>query len=169
MPSGSDARWNGHPVVYETLDRLGVRYEAVAHQPAFTVEDMERIAFPPDVTIAKNLFLRDHRGKRHFLVVLRKDKAADLARLGEHLGTRLSFASGERLARFLNLTPGAVSPFGILHDESRAVAVLVDSDLRGCARLGVHPNNNAVTILIAPDDLFRVVTEHGNSLEFFDA
>ncbi len=91
----------GQSIVYETLEKLNIPFEYAEHAPAFTVEDMDGMPFPDDVAIAKNLFLRDHRGRRHFLVVLRKDKTADLKQLGETLGTRLSFASESRLEKYL--------------------------------------------------------------------
>lgn len=156
----------GQPIVYETLDRLGVPYEEILHEAVFTIPEMERLSLPPDVVVAKNLFLRDHRGKRHFLVVLHKDKNADLRALGEAIGSRLSFASPERLSRHLGLEKGAVTPFGVLNDEARAVEVFFDPDLQAAPKVGVHPNVNTATLLLRFEDVVRVVTEHGNKVGF---
>lgn len=156
----------GQPIVYETLRRLQAPYEEIEHEPAFTVPDMERIPFPGDVVIAKNLFLRDHRGRRHFLIVLRKDKSADLRALGGAIGSRLSFASEERLVRHLGVTAGSVTPLAVLNDAAKAVEVLFDPDLRDGGRVGVHPNVNTATLLLAFDDIVRVVADHGNPVGF---
>lgn len=158
----------GQAVVYETLDRMGIEYEYVEHVPVFTVEEMEKLPFPADVMIAKNLFLRDHKGKRHFLVVVRKDKNADLKRLGEALGTRLSFASEERLEKHLRLTKGSVSPLAAVNNEDRRVEFFFDRDLAECPRVGVHPNDNSATLFMTFDDIVRVVEEHGNPVTFIE-
>lgn len=157
----------GQSVVYQTLDRLGIAYQVVEHEPAFTVAEMERIAFPADAEIAKNLFLRDAKGRRHFLVTAAKSLPVDLRGMEERLGTtRLSFASEERLRKYLGLGKGSVSPFGILNDEGRVVEVVFDRSLAGTRRVGVHPNDNSATLLLAFDDIVRVAWEHGNSVQF---
>ena len=129
--------------VLDVLDNAGIRYRMVSHDPVYTIEEMERLHLDADAEIAKNLFLRDARGKRHFLVVLCSCKTVDLKELRGQLGTSaLSFASEDRLKRFLGLEKGAVTPLGILNDEARAVEVLFDRDLAGLPSLGVHPNRN---------------------------
>lgn len=157
----------GQPIVHETLARLGIAYEAIEHEPAYTVEDMETLPIPAGVTVAKNLFLRDAKGRRHFLVVLQKDKTADLRGLEAKIGSsRLSFASADRLSRHLGLTRGSVTPLGVLNDEARAVEVVFDSDLERCGKIGVHPNDNTATLMLEFADLLRVVKEHGNPVCF---
>ena len=97
--------------VLDVLDNAGIRYRMVSHDPVYTIEEMERLHLDADAEIAKNLFLRDARGKRHFLVVLCSCKAVDLKALRGQLGTSaLSFASEDRLKRFLGLEKGAVTP-----------------------------------------------------------
>ena len=140
--------------VLDVLDNAGIRYRMVSHDPVYTIEEMERLHLDADAEIAKNLFLRDARGKRHFLVVLCSCKAVDLKALRGQLGTSaLSFASEDRLKRFLGLEKGAVTPLGILNDEARAVEVLFDRDLAGLPSLGVHPNRNTATVFLAFSDL----------------
>ena len=97
--------------VLDVLDNAGIRYRMVSHDPVYTIEEMERLHLDADAEIAKNLFLRDARGKRHFLVVLCSCKTVDLKALRGQLGTSaLSFASEDRLKRFLGLEKGAVTP-----------------------------------------------------------
>ena len=124
-------------IVLDTLARMGIEYE-----------------------------LWEHPAKRHFLVVLKKEKSARLDQLQGQLGsTKLSFASAERLDRFLGLEKGAVTPFGVLNDEARAVEVVLDSDLMEQDLIGVHPNENTATVVLKPADLLRVLEEHGNPVK----
>ena len=153
--------------VLDVLDNAGIRYRMVSHDPVYTIEEMERLHLDADAEIAKNLFLRDARGKRHFLVVLCSCKTVDLKALRGQLGTSaLSFASEDRLKRFLGLEKGAVTPLGILNDEARAVEVLFDRDLAGLPSLGVHPNRNTATVFLAFSDLESLIRSHGNSVSF---
>ena len=151
--------------VYDTLDAAGVGYEVWEHPAAFTIPEMDALDLPRPEIIAKNLFLRDAKGKRFFLAVLPKDKKADLKVLGERLGARLGFASEERLVEKLGLTKGAVTPFGVLNDADRAVEIFLDQGLWDLPLVGVHPNDNTATVALSPDDLERVVRAHGNPVE----
>ena len=159
----------GQAIVYETLEKMGIAYGYAEHIPVFTVEEMEKLPLPDDVVIAKNLFLRDHKGKRHFLVVVHQNKNADLKRLGEKLGTRLSFASEERLEKYLDLKKGSVSPLAAVNDGGKQVEFFFDRDLEACPRIGVHPNDNSATLFMTFADIVRVVEEHGNPVAVIDA
>ena len=153
--------------VLDVLDNAGIRYRMVSHDPVYTIEEMERLHLDADAEIAKNLFLRDARGKRHFLVVLCSCKTVALKALRGQLGTSaLSFASEDRLKRFLGLEKGAVTPLGILNDEARAVEVLFDRDLAGLPSLGVHPNRHTATVFLAFSDLESLIRSHGNCVSF---
>ena len=142
--------------VLDVLDNAGIRYRMVSHDPVYTIEEMERLHLDADA-----------RGKRHFLVVLCSCKTVDLKELRGQLGTSaLSFASEDRLKRFLGLEKGAVTPLGILNDEARAVEVLFDRDLAGLPSLGVHPNRNTATVFLAFSDLESLIRSHGNCVSF---
>jgi Ala-tRNA(Pro) deacylase len=149
--------------VYDFLAGLGIAYTRHEHPPVFTVEEAERYWADIPATHCKNLFLRNAKGTRHFLVVLGHSKKADLKALAPKLGDdRLSFASPDRLLRFLHLTPGAVSPFGLIYDSAREVMVGLDADLVGTERIGFHPNVNTATITLATADFLRVLAARGN-------
>ncbi len=149
--------------VHDALAALGIAFERFAHPPVFTVEEAERYWAEIPATHCKNLFLRNAKGSRHYLVVLGHAKKADLKALAAALGDdRLSFASPERLMRFLHLTPGAVSPFGLIHDSAREVIVALDSDLPGTERIGFHPNVNTATITLPTDEFLRFLAAQGN-------
>ena len=153
------------PEVLALLERKKIPFTMREHPAVYTMEDMQRPGLHLEGTICKNLFLRDARGKRHFLVVLDGEKSADLKSLRDKIGsTALSFASDERLARYLGLSPGAVTPFGVLNDSDCAVEVIFDAALRGREKLGFHPNDNTATLFLSFDAIARIVSEHGNDM-----
>lgn len=90
----------------------------------------------------------------------------EMEELGEKLGgVRLSFASEERLEKYLGLKKGAVTPLGILNDTACAVKVFLDKDFLGKEEIGVHPNDNTASVYLKTADLMQMIKEHGNSLE----
>ena len=153
----------GEQVVYDALRALGIAWERFEHPPVFTVEEAERYWADVPATHCKNLFLRNAKGTRHYLVVLEHAKRADLRALSARLGDdKLSFASADRLMRFLQLTPGAVSPFGLVHDSAHDVVVVLDADLAATERIGFHPNVNTATITLLTADFLRFLEARGN-------
>lgn len=153
--------------VFEKLNELNIKYEVTNHPAVFTIEEMDDLKITEKGDVCKNLFLRDEKGKRHFLVVLDKDKKADLKNIQKQLGcTRLSFASAERLDKYLKLQKGEVTPLGVINDENCSVEVVFDNDLIGKTRLGVHPNDNTATVWISFEDLKKVIDQNGNSIKY---
>jgi Ala-tRNA(Pro) deacylase len=155
------------PEVYSTLDRMGIAYDVHTHPPVFTAEEADRHWAAIDGVKVKNLFLRNKKGDRHYLVILAITKRADLQQLVKIIGDdRLSFGSGERLKASLNLTPGSVSPFGLMHDHAHAVRVIVDEDLRVADKLIFHPNINTASVVIRGADFIRYLESTGNMVRW---
>jgi len=155
--------------VYEVLDSLGIPYVRHEHPPVFTVEQAERHWTNISGAHCKNLFLRNKKGNRHYLVILPSIKQADLRQLNARLNEdRLSFGSAERLRKYLGLEPGSVSPFGLINDSRKAVSVIVDLDLRRAGRVNFHPNVNTVTVGIDMADFERFLAWTGNEIRFFE-
>lgn len=153
--------------VKSALDEMGIRYEFYTHPPVFTSAEAAEHWAGIDATPVKNLFLRNKKGDRHYLVILEIGKAADLKRLVKVIGDdRLSFGSAERLMANLGLTPGSVSPFGLLNDSRRAVIVVVDEDLKRAERLIFHPNINTASLTIARGDFERFLAARGNPVRW---
>ena len=140
--------------VYDALEQLKIKYEVVEHEPVHTMEDMDRLGLPQKGTLCKNLFLRDAKGKRHFLVTCDEKKTVDLKTLGRQLGAgNLSFASEDRLEKYLGLKQGSVSPFGLMNDTEHAVEFFIDKDLSRCKSLGIHALENTATVFLSFKDL----------------
>ena len=154
--------------ILQRLKELGIQYELIEHKAVFNMEEMDALGkdFFKGATICKNLFLRDQKGKRHFLVTMKEEKQANLAEIAKScLATKLSFASEERLKKYLNLTPGAVTPLAIINDEQKAVEVILDKDLFKEEKIGVHPGVNTATVIISPADLEKYIKVNGNKLK----
>jgi len=152
--------------VRERLLELGIPFERHEHPPVPTVEEAEKHWAGIDATHCKNLFLRNQKGDRHYLVILVHSKKADLRGVAAQIGDgKLSFGSPERLMRCLGLTPGSVSPFGLINDHDHRVRVFLDRDLQSAARLSFHPNINTVTLVISSADFQRFLEAAGNRVE----
>jgi len=149
------------------LQALDIRYELFEHPPVHTSDEAAIHWQAISGAAVKNLFLRNKKGDRHYLVILGIDKEADLRHLVKVIGDdRLSFGSPERLQKYLGVTPGSVSPLGLIHDSARAVRVIVDSDLRTAERLIFHPNDNTASLTISGSDFQRFLADRGNSVRW---
>lgn len=157
--------------VLKKLDELGIEYELVEHAPVYTIEDMNNLN--PEIfkgaEICKNLFLRDQKGKRHLLIVVCSEKQANLAEIQRQADTtRLSFASAERLKKYLNLEAGHVSPLGLINDTDDVVEVLFDKELKRKELLAVHPNCNTASILISFENLEKFVKATNHNIKYIN-
>jgi Ala-tRNA(Pro) deacylase len=153
--------------VYATLDALGISYEVFEHPPVFTAEEAALHWAGIEGAKVKNLFLRNKKGDRHYLVMLEISKQADLRQLVKIVGDdRLSFGSAERLMTNLGVTPGSVSPFGLIHDATHGVRVIIDDDLRSAGRLIFHPNVNSASVAISGADFVRFLASRGNLVKW---
>ncbi len=155
--------------VYTVLQEAGIPFESMEHVAVYTMEEVAKAGIPRRGVLCKNLFLREHKGRRHYLVCVPEETQVDLKALAERLGEKsLSFASAERLEKYLGVTQGAVSPLGVLNDESRSVVVLFDAALEGAAQVDIHPNDNTATIWLSFADLRRVIEDHGNEIRLLE-
>jgi Ala-tRNA(Pro) deacylase len=153
--------------VYRTLESLGIAYEKYEHPAVFTAEEAAVHWAGISGQPVKNLFLRNKKGDRHYLVIVGIDKQVDLRTLVKVIGDdRLSFGSPERLMARLGLTPGSVSPFGLINDNAGSVRVILDADLRQAERLIFHPNDNTASLTISFTDFERFLASRPNTVRW---
>lgn len=154
--------WQVQQIV-ERLENLKIAYELVQHLPVFNMEEMEILERGREKQgeAAKNLFLKNARHE-FFLVAVKKEKRVDLKKLATllHCG-KLSFGSEAELQGCLGLEKGAVTPLGILNDETGKVRLLLDEDLFCLSEVGVHPYVNTATLWLSPGDLLRLLESGG--------
>src|SRR3954462_9924951 len=148
------------------LNELGIAFTRHEHPAVATVDEASEHWAGIDATHCKNLFLRNQKGNRHYLVVLTATKRADLRAVADQIGDgKLSFASPERMMTHLGLTPGSVSPFGLINDREHAVRVVLDRDFQQSSRLAFHPNINTATLTIAAEDFKKFLDACGNPVQ----
>jgi Ala-tRNA(Pro) deacylase len=136
------------------------RYE---HPAVMTVEESERLVPQLPGAKTKNLFLRDRKGARHFLVTVPHHLAVDLEALGTDLGAgRLGFASAERLKKHLGITPGSVSLLALINDTAHAVELVIDRRLWESDAVHAHPLVNHATMVLPHAQLERFLEATGH-------
>lgn len=153
----------------EFLEQHGIRPPRHEHPPVMTVEESLRLVpkFPGAKT--KNLFLRDKKGRRHFLVTVPHDKAVDIDALADAIGVNgLGFGSEERLSKYLGIKPGSVSLLALVNDEARAVELVLDKALWDAEAVHAHPLVNTATMVIPHADLERFLAATGHQPRVLD-
>ncbi len=140
--------------IYQILDNLNIKYTKHEHEAVFTCEEAEDLISDIPGTHVKNLFLRNKKGDKHWLVIVEDKDRADINKLRKSLGeNKLSFASAERLDKYLKLTPGSVSPFGLINDDKHEVImVLYNNVLDKNEIINFHPNINTATLSLKVED-----------------
>jgi Ala-tRNA(Pro) deacylase len=156
--------------IYQFLADHGIEYKRHDHPPVFTCEEALRLVPPLPAAKTKNLFLRDRKGRRHFLVTVGYEKAVDLKALASLLRvSKLGFASPARLQRYLGVDPGSVSILGVVNDVNQQVEVILDEGLWGAAKaFQCHPLVNTSTLVISRDDIQRFLEITGHPVRVLD-
>jgi len=151
------------------LARHRIDAERFDHPPVMTVEESERLVPTLPGAKTKNLFLRNKKGDRHFLVTVPHDLAVDLNALGARLGAgRLGFASAERLERHLGITPGSVSLLALVNDAAHAVEFVIDRRLWQADAVHAHPLRNDATMVVPHASLERFLDVTGHPPRIVD-
>src|SRR5262245_45961153 len=154
--------------LFDRLAELGIVHSTVEHAPVFTVEQAKAHRGTLPGHHIKNLFLRNKK-EQMWLVVALEDRAIDLKRLGEVLGAgRLSFGSPERLARYLGVEPGSVTPFAVINDSEHKVRLVLDRALEQGGPINAHPLTNTMTSAIKLADLLRFFEATGHTPGWID-
>jgi len=136
--------------LYDFLSANDIACQRFDHCAVYTVEDVNRLIPHLPGAKVKNLFLRDNKGRRHFLVVVPDHLKVDLKALGLVLGCgRVSMASAQRLERHLGILPGAVSLLALFNDRhAHAVEPVIDQILWNAPFFQFHPLVNTSTLVI---------------------
>jgi len=147
--------------LFAFFDKLGIGHSTVEHPPFFTVEEGRPWHDKIPGLHCKNLFIKDRKGGI-WLVVLPADKRADLGRLEKLLSApRFSFARPEVLQEVMELTPGSVTPFGLINDAQRRITVVLDEEMLASETVNFHPLHNAASTTPTSADLVRFVRALG--------
>lgn len=150
---------------YQYLKEHNVNYQVTEHKAVFNMEELDAVSLPYPEWDAKNLFVRDDKKRNYYLITVKGDKRVDLKEFRKKHGLRaLSFASAEDLLEIMKLTPGSVTPLGLLNDDTGKVHCYLDVQFEN-NMIGVHPNDNTATVWLKTEDLITLLREHGNEVE----
>ena len=155
--------------VLDYLTSNNIEYSWYTHDEAPTIE-IARTQWRADGSKhCKNLFFRNHKGNRHYLVVLDCERDLHIHDLEQRLHQgKLTFASPRRMAQYLGLCPGSVSPFGLINVSENHVHLFIDENLMKEESLSFHPNVNRATVVISQQEFMRYLSIVGNSYEFIE-
>ena len=156
--------------IYDYLTKHKIDYEKTEHEAVYNMEELGRVDVPYPGRDAKNLFVRDDKKQNYYMITVKGAKRVDLKQFKKDHGTRhLSFASAEDLQDKLHLIPGAVTPLGLLSDETKQIKLFIDEDFKKDGGIiGVHPCDNTATVWLQIKDLVSLIEEHGNTVSFFE-
>ena len=153
--------------VLEVLQSLNIEYEMHEHPPVPTVEDALPYWNKINATHCKNLFFRNHKGNRHYLVILRHDRQLNIRDLEQRLKQgKISFASPKRMEKYLGLSGGSVSVFGLINDTENHVHLFIDEALKQAEMITFHPNENDATLVISKSSFLAFLNWSRNAYEF---
>lgn len=144
--------------VYDLLDSLDIQYHHIDHEAAMTMEACEAIDEAMGTAMCKNLLLCNRQCTEFYLLLLPGDKPFKTSILSKQIGSsRLSFASGEYMEQFLDITPGSLSVLGLMNDQDHHVRLLIDEAVLADSHIGVHPCVNTSSLRIRTDDLLQKI------------
>ena len=158
---------NKRASVITYLEKLDIPFELFEHPPVPTVEEALPYWKDIDASHCKNLFFRNHKGNRHYLVILDHRRQLNIRDMEQRLKQgKISFASPKRMERYLGLNAGSVSLFGLINDSENHVHLFIDKGLQSAKRISFHPNENNATLVISFASFLRFLESCGNSYEF---
>ena len=153
--------------VLQVLNDLKIKYELFEHPPLPTIEMAMAYWKDIDAVHCKNLFFRNHKGNRHYLVVFACQKQLNIRDLELRLKQgKLSFASEKRMLKYLGVLPGNVSPFTLINDTDNHVRLFLDQQLSNVELIAFHPNDNRFTVSLEMQDFMRYVKWVGNEWNY---
>lgn len=157
----------GQAELYLLLEKLSIQFEYHEHPPLATIEDARIHWANYNSGRCKNIFFRNHKGDRHYLVILEHLRQLNIRDLEKRLKQgKLTFASDQRLKKYLGVEPGSVSPFGLINDIGKHVHLFIDEELNEFERLTFHPNINTASLVVSKTDFLKFLEYSGNSYEF---
>lgn len=144
--------------VYDLLDSLGIIYDRVDHEAAMTMEACIEIDRTMGAAMCKNLLLCNRQCTDFYLLMLPGEKQFKTSVLSKQIGSsRLSFASGEYIEAYLDITPGSLSVLGLMNDKDNKVQLLIDEALLTADYIGCHPCVNTASLKLRTADLLHKI------------
>lgn len=148
--------------LFEFFTKLGIAYKNYEHEPLFTVEQADKVTHSIPGTHIKNLFLKDDNGQL-WLIVAEAHAKIELKKVAQLVkAPKLRFADAQLLMEHLGVTPGSVTPFGLINDTNHKIKVIVDNTILTGEIINAHPLENSATTSIAIDDFNKFLNAMGH-------
>lgn len=152
--------------VYNKLDELNIEYSIINHKAMNSEKDTNFDDFANNITIGKNLFLRNHKKNKYYLVLLPLTKKINLQELADLLDEkRFSFANETELNDYLKIMPGSVSYLNVitankLGGRYKDISYVIDKEIISSEKVGFHPSDNTATVVTKPDIILKIFEEY---------
>jgi len=157
----------GQKELYDLLEKLSIDFEYHEHPPIATIEAALTHWKDYNSGRCKNIFFRNHKGDKHYLIVIEHLAQLKIRDLEQRLKQgKLTFASDKRLNKYLGVQPGSVSPFGLINDNEKNCHLFIDINLQKHKRLAFHPNINTATLVINQTDFISFLQHINSSYEY---
>lgn len=144
--------------VYDFLEDLKIEYKTLKHPAAFTIEECSLVRDRVNAPVFKNLFLTNKQQTKFYLLVMPGDKVFKTKYLSSQINSaRLSFADESHMKHFLDVTPGSVTPMGLINDKEVVVNLLLDEDLKQYKEFACHPCINSASLLLSLTDFLEKI------------
>ena len=146
------------------LTSLGIKFKTFSHPPVYTCEEAKRYSNKIKGIHSKNLFLKDKKGENFYLVIIPEYKKLQIKDLEKNLGQKLTFADEKDLKSLLNLTSGAVSPFGLINDKELKTKLIIDKKILDSEFKSFHPNVNTETLELTKENFGKYLNSIKNKI-----
>lgn len=160
-PANCEGRLSQEIACYDLLDRLGITYQRMDHDPADTIAACEEIEVYLGVKICKNLVLCNRQKTDFYLLLMDGEKPFHTKDLSKQIGSsRLSFAPPEEMEKHLGVTPGSATVLAMMNDGEHRVKLILDQSVLGTERFGCHPCINTSTLALSMAEIRETFLPH---------
>ncbi len=146
------------------LQENQIKFKSFKHPAVYTCEEAEKYNKDIKGIHSKNLFLKNKKSTRFYLVIVPAKKKTDLKELSKITEDKLTFANEKDLKEKLKLSTGAVSPFGLINDENGEINLLIDKEVWNSNYVSFHPNINTETLELSKQNFHKYVNSLKNKL-----
>lgn len=146
--------------LYEVLKETGITdYQVHEHQAIFTSQEAEDAGLIMPGLNLKNLLVKDKKTGKFYLLILDDHRHMDEKHFKAITGwSKIRFARAEELLELTGLTPGSVSPFGLINDTEHQITVVLEKKITDAAEdtpVNFHPNRNTATLSLSKKDFLK--------------
>ena len=146
------------------LKDMNLNFKTFSHPPVLTCDEAEKYNSEIKGIHSKNLFLKNKKSNRFFLIIIPSKVKLELKRFEILLNEKLRFANEDELKNILNLSTGAVSPFGLINDTNSKTEIIISKDVWNSDFISFHPNINTETLELSKQDFHKYIESLKNKL-----